>query len=408
MSARLESGGFRAVPVAEGVYWVGAIDWALRDFHGYATARGTTYNAYLLTGPRPTLIDTVKAPFIEEMMARIASVTDPAAIDVIVSNHAEMDHSGALPATIERVRPGTVLTSPLGVAALGDNLHLGATLTPVKNGESVEVGGRTLRFFETKMLHWPESMVTYLDDAAVLFSQDAFGMHLASSERFDDELPWELLESEAAKYFANILLLYSPRILKVLDALPTLGISPAMVAPDHGPVWRSHFDRIAGLYRRWATQAPTDRAVIVYDTMWGSTATMGRAIADGVAEAGATPRVLPLSGSHRSDVATELLEAGALVVGSPTINNQMFPTVADVLCYLRGLRPAGRIGAAFGSYGWGGEAPRLIDETLSAMKVQRVAEPLRVKYVPDEPALEQCRSLGILVGRTLRERVGRG
>ena len=395
---------YNAIRVSEHVYWVGAIDWAIRDFHGYATERGTTYNAYLILADKVTLIDGVKAPFRGELLARIASVIDPKRIDYIVSNHAEMDHSGCLPEVIQAVQPEKVFASTLGVKALGEHFAFCEELTPVKDGEVLSLGNLHLTFVETRMVHWPDSMFTFLAEDGVLFSNDGFGMHLAGTERFDDEIDSAMLEQQAAKYYANILLPFSPIILKLLEKVGGLHLELRCVAPDHGPVWREHFQKVMAWYARWATQQRANRAVLVYDTMWQSTATMAQAVAEGLVAGGTPARLLPLSGSHRSDVASELLDAGALLVGTPTLNNNVFPTVADVLTYLKGLKPLHLHGAAFGSFGWSGEAIAHVNEILTAMHVTLVSEGVKVKYVPDAAALAQCYTLGQHVAHALKFR----
>jgi len=383
----------RAVKVTDRVWWVGAVDWGLREFHGYKTGRGTTYNAYLVLGDKVTLVDTVKAAFREEMLGRIRSVIDPRKIRYIVSNHSEMDHSGSLPEVIELIKPEKVFASAMGVKALGEHFHR-HDISVVKDGEKLAIGGATFEFMETRMLHWPDSMFTYLAEEELLFSQDGFGMHVASSERFDDELDGSVLEYEAAKYYANIILPFSSFVTKLLERVAGMGLKIRMIAPDHGPIWRRDVAKILGLYARWAAQKPTRKAVVAYDTMWGSTHAMGRAIGEGLDAGGLDVRIMPLSGAHRSDVATEILGAGALVVGSPTINNQMFPTVGDLLTYVRGLKPRNLAGAAFGSYGWSGESVGQIAEVLKAMKVELVGEGIKALYVPDDKVLAQCRELG--------------
>jgi len=397
-------GAFQAVKVADDVYWVGAIDWNVRNFHGYLTGRGTTYNAFLVLGEAVTLIDTVKAPFYDEMMSRIASVVDPAKIRYIVSNHSEMDHTGCLTRTIAAVSPQKVFASKMGQRALVSHFHIDpASITVVGDGESIDLGGLKLSFAETRMCHWPDSMVSYLHERQLLFSQDAFGMHLAGYERFADEYPRDVLDYESAKYYANILLPLSPFIEKTLAKLHDLSLPLAMVAPDHGPIWRRSEDirRILGDYTRWAKQAPTTKAVVLYDTMWGSTAEMARVIGEGLAAGGLRVKLMNLSAAHRSDVVAELLEAGALLVGSPTMNNQMFPTVADTMTYLKGLQPRNLAAAAFGSYGWSGEAPKHLAAMLDDMGLSAAAEPLRIPYVPDETALIQCREFGLRVAEAV-------
>ena len=394
---------FKAISITDRVYWVGAIDWALRDFHGYATDRGTTYNAFLVMGDPVTLIDTVKKPFQAELLARIASVVDPRQVRYIVSNHSELDHTGCLPEVMDIIRPDKVFASAMGVKALQKHFRPDLPVEAVADGTRIPLGATALRFHETRMLHWPDSMIAYLEQEKLLFSQDAFGMHLATSQRFDDEIdPW-ILEYEAAKYYANILLPYSNLVQKLLEKAGQLGLDCRMIAPDHGPVWRANPKRIIELYARWAAQTPSRKAVVVFDTMWGSTDRMARAIADGLKAGGAEPVVMPLAGCDRSEVATEMLDAGVLAVGSPTLNSQMFPTVADVLTYLRGLKPKGRIGAAFGSYGWAPKAVPQINEMLKDMGVELVSEGVMAVYVPNEEDVAKCYALGLELARRLAE-----
>ncbi len=394
-----------AVKISEKVYWVGAIDWNIRDFHGYTTKRGSTYNAYLVTSEKPTLIDTVKAPFRGEMMARIASVMDPGDIKIIVSNHTEMDHTGALPETIKEVNPEQVFASQAGVKALEEHFTFDREITPVKDGDRINLGNASLTCFETRMLHWPDSMMTYLAEDRLLFSQDGFGMHLASSERFDDEIDPAILEYEAATYFANILLPYSPLILKLLDRLYGLNLPIDVIAPDHGPIWRKDVKGIVESYRRWAVQAPSKKAVVIYATMWRSTELMALALAEGLSGRGIPVKVMSLDVNHRSDVAYEVLDAGILAAGAPTLNNNMFPSMADVLTYLKGLRPQNLIGAAFGSYGWSGESVKQVEAALADMKVELPGEPVKAKNVPGAEELGRCRDLGALLGDRLLEKL---
>ncbi len=395
------SDSFSAVKLTDRVYWVGAIDWELRDFHGYAVERGSTYNAYLVLADKVTLIDTVKAPFYEQMMARVASVVDPGKISYVVANHAEMDHTGSLPRVIERVKPEKVVASAPGVKAIGQHFRLSQELTAVKNGETLSLGNTSLTFLGTPMVHWPDSMFSYLADERLLFSNDAFGMHLASTERFADELPEWLLDYEGSRYYANIVLPFSTLVLKLLDKVKQLGLAIDIIAPSHGPVWRKNPSWIVNRYADWAGGPLEKKALIVYDSMWHSTELMAAAIADGVQAGGARAKLLSLKGSHRSDVAHEALKAGVLLVGSPTLNNGMLPSVADALTYLKGLKPRVPTGAAFGSYGWSGEACAHIEDVLSEMGLSLLREALRVKYVPNEEALAQCVELGRLTAARL-------
>ena len=384
---------YKAVKVTDNVYWVGAIDWTLKDFHGYSTHRGSTYNAYLVLADKVTLIDTVKAPFRGELLSRISSVIDPGKVNYVISNHSEMDHTGSLPEIVDILKPEKVFASEMGAKAIAR--HFGSIdVKTVEDMSELDLGGLRIKFIETRMLHWPDSMFSYIEEEGILFSQDAFGMHLATAERFDDELPEQLLYEEAATYYANILMPYSHLVLKLLDRVTEIGLAPKIVAPDHGPIWRGKIDWVLNLYKQWAQRKPKHKVVIIFDTMWKSTELMARAIAEGAAESGANVKLMNIRSSHRSDIATEVLDAGALVVGSPTINNNMFPTVADVLYYLKGLKPKGLVGAGFGSFGWSGESVKQIEEILKEMKVDIVEEGLKVQYIPDEGDLEKCRELG--------------
>jgi len=396
---------YKAVKVTDDVWWVGAIDWNIRDFHGYQTLRGSTYNAYLIMADKITLVDTVKGPFQEEMMARIADVIEPKRINYIISNHAEMDHSGCLPAVIEAVRPEKVIASAVGVKTLKELFPFPAELTAVKDGETLSLGNRTLTFLETRMIHWPDSMFSYLNEEELLFSQDAFGMHYASLERFDDQIDPAILAYEAATYYANIILPYSPLVLKLLEKVNCARLSFRMIAPDHGPIWRTDICGIIERYARWAAQKPTAKAVVVYATMWHSTEKMARAISEGLAAGGLFVKLMSMDEVHRSDVVYELLGAGALAVGSSTLNNNMLPNVADIMTYLRGLKPRNLVGAAFGSYGWSGEAVRQIEEILAEMKVEITGEGIRVKNVPDEEVLARCYDQGKAMAEKVRIRL---
>ncbi len=395
---------FKAVPIAKDVYWVGAIDWALADFHGYQTGRGSTYNAYLVVDEKITLVDTVKAPFMDEMLARVASVVAPADIDYVISNHSEMDHSGGLPRAVGVIRPEKLFASVMGQKALAEHFGGSLDMTAVKDGETLALGARKIQFFETRMLHWPDSMMSYVLPDKVLFSQDGFGMHLASGARFADELDPDVVLFEGAKYYANILLPFSPMVLKLLERVRSAGLEFSVIAPDHGPIWRKDIGTMPARYAAWATQHPTEKVVITFDTMWQSTAKMAQAIAEGVASAGAAVKVLPLNVRHRSDVMTELLGAGALLVGSSTMNNQMFPTVADFLTYAKGLRPKNLVGAAFGSFGWSGEGAKDVYKHLVEMKVELLSDPLECRYVPTAEDLARCRAFGETVALKVKER----
>lgn len=398
---------FQAVKLTGNVWWVGAVDWHLREFHGYRTSRGTTYNAFLVIDEKITLIDTVKAPFFEEMRERIASVIDPEKIDYIVSNHAEMDHSGSLPRAMQEFKAEKLFCSMQGEKALRAHFHDRlADLEIVKTGDSITLGRNSLTFVETRMLHWPDSMVSYLSGEKVLFSQDAFGMHLAGSARFADEYCDSLLYEEAKKYFANILLLQSGRIIDLLNNLPNLNLDIDFVAPDHGPIWRNgDHARIIELYREFAEQKPEKRAVVLFDSMWHSTEAMAAAVAEGLIQGGLPTEVISLHSCERSEAITKIMGAGVLAIGTPTINNNMYPSLGDMLVYMRGLKPQIAIGGAFGSFGWSGEGAKQIAEALTQMNIEQPEAALAVKYVPDSEALDNCRQWGKKLAEALNNKL---
>ena len=396
---------YSAIKISDHVYWVGAIDWTIRDFHGYTTPRGSTYNAYLIMADKVTLIDTVKAPFKDEMLARIKSVVDLSQIKYIISNHSEMDHSGCLPEVIDIIKPQKVFASAIGVKTIKELFHDEHEIIPLKDGESLSLGNMELTFMETRMIHWPDSMFTYFAKDELLFSQDAFGMHLATLERFADEIPAGILEYEAATYYANIVLPYSPVVLKALDKVTATGWKINIIAPDHGPLWRKDLGKIIELYSKWAGQKPTAKAVVVYATMWHSTEKMAVAISEALAGEGIKVRLMSMNETHRSEVVYEVLSAGALIVGSSTLNNNILPQMADVMTYLKGLKPANLIGAAFGSYGWSGESVRHLEEMLKEMKVEIAAPSVSTKHVPDGAVLTKCQELGKIIAAQLLKKV---
>ncbi|MDD6153071.1 MAG: flavodoxin domain-containing protein [Elusimicrobia bacterium] len=395
----------QAVQISEKVYWVGAIDWNIRDFHGYSTKRGTTYNAYLIMSEKPTLIDTVKKEFYGEMMERIQSVIDPKKIQIIISNHSEMDHSGALPQAVEAIEPEEVYVSSMGFKDITAQFHRDLKLKTVKTGDRIDVGGDTVSFVEARMLHWPDSMFSYLEKENVLFTNDVFGMHYATGKLFDDENEERLWLYEAEKYYANIVLPYSDIVLRFLAQVQKMGLSPKMIAPDHGFIWRKDPSKIINLYAKWAAQTPNNKAVVVYDTMWGSTEKMACYITDGLRAGGTVVKQLSMHSNHRSDVVTELLDASALIIGSPVLNSNIFPAMADVLCYLKGLRKKGLVGAAFGSYGWNSAPIDELTKMLESMNVQVVAPAMKSPFVPDENIKKQCRDLGLLVSQKIAEKL---
>ncbi|MFZ5518862.1 MAG: FprA family A-type flavoprotein [Candidatus Zhuqueibacterota bacterium] len=374
----------KPIQLANDVYWVGAIDWGLRNFHGYLTQRGSTYNAYLILDEKITLIDSVKYYLYDEMMERISALIDPGKIDYVVSNHVEMDHSGGLPRLLQMNDRIKIITSPNGEKGLRAHYKKDWDFHVVNNGDTLKIGKRNLQFILTRMVHWPDNMVCYSEQDRILFSNDAFGQHIATSERFDDEYPYSIVLEEAKKYYANIVLPYGAMVQKALDAVSCLDIST--IAPSHGIVWREHVSEIVAEYYKWAGNKTTKRALIIYDTMWGSTEGIARAISSAFENKGYHISLLNLRHNHISDIMTEVLTAEYICVGSPTLNNNMLPTVASFLTYFHGLAPKNRIGLAFGSYGWGGQSVGQVEKVLKDCGFE-VLEPIKLQYVPDEAEL---------------------
>ncbi|MBC8433583.1 MAG: flavodoxin domain-containing protein [Desulfobacterales bacterium] len=391
----------KPVEIAKGVYDVGVNDWNIRDFHGYSTYQGTSYNAFLIIDEKIALIDTVKKDFSDQLLANITKVVDPKKIDYVISNHTEMDHSGGLPRVMHKIGEDKPLyCSKMGAKNLARHFPQKWNYHAVGTGQELSLGARNLMFLETRMLHWPDSMFTYLKEDKILFASDGFGQHYAGHEKFDDQIGDEIMW-HAKKYFANILLLYSPLILKLLDTVTELGLEIDMICPDHGIIWRQDPGKIIAAYAKWARQEPEKKAVIVYDTMWQSTEQMAEAIASGLYKEGINFKLMHLRKCHRSDIMTEVLDARAVILGSPTLNNCLFPTVSDLLTYMKGLKPKNKIGAAFGSYGWSGEAVKLISKELEAMKFDLVDPGIKIQYVPDQEDLDACIEFGKKIGRAI-------
>jgi len=392
-----------AVELKRGIYWVGAVDWNLRDFHGYVTGRGATYNSYLIIDEKVTLIDTVKAPFYREMMSRIQEIIDPSKIDCLISNHLELDHSGSIPQFVRDFPQAKIYTGKM--AERGFKKYCpGIPFETVKTGDSISLGKRTIQFIETPMVHWPDSIFSYIPEEELLFSMDGFGQHIATSGRFDDEVDMHDVMFEAGKYYANLLTHLSPLISATLKKVADLNLKISMIAPSHGIIWRSHIPAIMEAYQRWSSGYARKKAVVVYDTMWKSTETMAGVIAETLTVQGIEVAILSLRDNHRSDIMAALLEASGLFLGSPTMHRNLFPTVADLLCYMRGLKPAGKIGAAFGSYGWSGESVDLINAGLKEAGFEIIEPGVKVLFAPDDGELAAVRQLAASMAERIQNR----
>lgn len=389
----------------KGVYWVGVVDWGLRHFHGHelSTHRGSTYNSYLILDEKTVLVDTVWGPFQDQLIENIKQVTDPAKIDIVVANHAETDHSGGLNLVMHWAPNATLVVSKRGEESVEGHYHRPWNFRQVKTGDKINIGANDLVFVEAPMLHWPDSMFTYLTGHNILMPNDAFGQHYATEFRFNDQVNTEELYEEAIKYYANILTPFSPLVLKKIDEVLALNLPVDIIAPSHGVIWRSDPLQIVNKYRQWASQVPEKSAVILFDTMWQGTRKMAEAIGDGLTKEGVSNKLFHMAQSDRNDVITEIFKAKAVVVGSPTLNNGLLPTIMPILEDLRGLRFQNKIGAAFGTYGWSGESVGIIEEHLKKCKIPCVCPGVKAKWQPKPADLEACEKLGRTIAEAVKQ-----
>lgn len=394
----------RAIQITDNIYRVGATDWNLRDFHGYATPYGSTYNSYLIMDEKITLIDNVKQQFADVLLHNISQIVDPAKIDQVINNHTEPDHSGSLVEVMRHIgieKP--VYCSKMGLRNLprhfpGVNLNLQA----VGTGDVISTGKNSLHFIETKMLHWPDNMFCYMPEQGVLFSNDAFGQHYAGPEIWADEL-CDNGDAVAKNYYANILWPYSQLVTKLIADIREMKLNIKLILPSHGLMWRNNPTSIINSYSIWAAQKPLPKAIVVYDTMWESTRKMAEKIRSSIADEGILTDICHVRLVEQSEIMTEALESAAIIVGSPTINNQMFPTISKFLCYLSGLKPQNKIGAAFGSYGWSGEGAPDVEKVLQSMKLAIPVPNLRITYYPDDESYRQCDKFGKAIADAIKD-----
>ncbi len=392
-----------AVKLLPGVYWVGVVDWNVRAFHGhtYITKRGSTYNSYLIVDEKIALIDTVYGPFSDQLLANIAEIVPPEKIDYIISNHGETDHSGSLPA-LKKACPNA---KHFGTAKVKETLekmyYLGLDLHVVKSGDTLSLGKKTLSFIEAPMLHWPDSMFTYLAEDALLFPNDAFGQHLASSARFSDEVDAGALIEEAEAYFANILWPFSSMVLRKIDELVKMKLPVKMIAPSHGVIWRKDPMQIVNSYVEWAKNTTRKKVVIAYETMWGSTEKMAYRIVDGLVSEGVEVKLYDVAHTDNTEMIREMLYARGYIFGSSTHDNNMLPNLAMFLEFLKGLKPTGRKAAAFGSFGWAGGAVKEMESFIASPGIEIVQPGLSVKFVPNADELKKCFEFGVEFAKKL-------
>ena len=374
--------------VKNNVYWVGKVDWELQQFHGdeYSTHKGSSYNSYLIKEEKTVLIDTVWAPFAEEFVDNLAKEIDLDKIDFIVANHGEVDHSGALPALMKRIPDKPIYCTANAVKSLKGQYHQDWDFRIVKTGDKIDIGnGKELIFVEMTMLHWPDSMATYLTGDNILFSNDAFGQHLATEELFNDKVDPCDLYGESMKYFANILTPFNSFLRKKLDQVIALNLPIEMIATSHGVIWRENPLQIVEKYIAWANDYQEDQITIIYDTMWNGTKFMAEKIAEGIksADPEVVVRIHNLAKSDENDLITEIFRSKMVVIGSPTVSNSILHSVAGFLHLVKELKFKGKKAAAFGCYGWSGESVKVINEMMAGAGFEVVSEGYRSQWNPD-------------------------
>ena len=379
-----------AVELKNRIYWVGAIDNNVRDFHGYHTPQGTSYNAYLIADDKLTLVDTVKKGFGCDLLRHVASIADPAGIENLIVNHVEMDHSGSLPEVLAAAPRARIYCTPKGKEGLlrhygirDREFHL------VKTGDRLSIGQKTLLFITAPMVHWPDSMFTYCIEDKVLLPNDAFGHHLGHPLRFADEIGEDYCIEEAAKYYGNILMPLGDVIARKLEEFMALQLPVDIVGPSHGAIWRKNPMRIIEAYGRWTGRQTLPKAVVIYDTMWESTDKLARRLAEDIAVPGVEVKIYNIRKSDNSQIIRDVLDARVLLLGSPTLNADMFWTMGGFLTYLRGLKPKDKKVGIFGSYGWAEGASRAIRREVEAMGLELIDPPFVVQYVPSEEELSK-------------------
>ncbi|MCL4474457.1 MAG: FprA family A-type flavoprotein [Actinobacteria bacterium] len=381
------------IQLKEGIYWVGVVDWDIRDFHGLSTDAGSSYNAYLVVDEKIALIDAADpAGGAGTLLRHIAEIVDPATINYVISNHSEPDHSGALSEVMKVATQATLLASKDGVKRLGQMYHQEWSFREVGDGEKLSLGKRTLKFFNTPLLHWPETMFTYCPEEKILFSCDAFGSHVASTERFVDEVGTDLVLPHLRKYYAFLLACFRKAVLGAMDKVKDLEID--MIGPSHGPVWRRDIDILFRHYRSWATLEVADKATIVYGTMWGATQTMVGAVADGLKAGGLECRAWNVKNTDASDIVSDLLDSRLILMASPTFVSGIYPPIEAFIPYLRIPRDKTKKLAVFGSFGWSGGATRKLTEILRAEGYEVMDDALQQRFFPGVDEVRECYEFG--------------
>ena len=393
-----------SIQIKPNIYWVGAIDWGLRHFHGhtYYTKRGGTYNSYLIMDEIPTLVDAVLGDFSQEMIDRIKEITSLESIKQIIVNHVEPDHSGALPELLKLIPHAKLFGTAKCKEGLAKYYQSNWNFQVVKTGDSISTGQKTVKFLEASMIHWPDSMFSYIPQEKLLLPNDGFGQQWACNERFDDEVDQAILYEETVKYYSSILWPWSTVIKQKLDELQNLSWEIDMIAPAHGLIWRQNPKRVMDWYHKWSSNESDKKVVIVYETMWNSTKQMAEAIGQGLQEVGIPYQIFDINQTDKTDVLTAMLDAKAYLFGSAAYDGDMLPNLAGFMHYLRGCHPQGRIAGSFGSFGWGGGATKALEQFITDMKVEMPIPSLTLQWRPNSEEIEKCKQFGRKFGEKIK------
>ena len=380
------------------ITWVGKTDWELKKFHGdeFTTENGSSYNAYLIQDEKTVLIDTVWLPYDKEFVANLKQTIDLTRIDAIIIQHGEVDHSGALIELMKEIPNTPIYCTQNGVKSIKGQYHRDWNFIPVKTGDTLNIGKNTLTFIEAPMLHWPDTMFTYINQEQILFSNDGFGQHLASEHLYADEVEQDELWNQAITYYANILAPFSMMVKNKITEIEKMNLPIKMICPSHGLVWRKNPEQIIQKYLEWADHYQENQITILYDTMWNSTRKMAEAIAEGIqsADKEVTIKLMNTSKDDKTEVLTQVFRSKAVLVGSPTVNNGYLHSIAGILEMIKGMKLKNKKAAAFGSYGWSGEATKQITEELKKAGFEVVNDGIKTLWTPDQDVTKQCIEFG--------------
>lgn len=380
------------------VLWVGKTDWELKKFHGdeFTTTQGSSYNSYLIKDEKTVLIDTVWLPYDREFVNDLKKEINLKDIDYIIIQHGEVDHSGALVELMNEIPNTPIYCTANGIKSLKGQYHKDWNFVPVKTGDKLNIGENTLTFIEAPMLHWPDTMFTYMDKENILFSNDGFGQHLASEYLYADEVDQSDLYRQALTYYANILAPFGMMVKNKINEILKMNLPIKMICPSHGLIWRKEPTQIVNKYLEWAENYQENQITIIYDTMWNSTRKMAEYIAKGVykSDKEVQVKIMNTSKDDKTDVLTEVFKSKMIIVGSPTVNNGFLHSIAGILEMIKGMKLKNKKAVAFGSYGWSGESVKLITEELKKSGFEIINDGLKVMWTPSEDERIECIKFG--------------